>query len=194
MTISSIELNNILTQFDEYMQREISIIAVGGTALTLLGIKQSTKDVDFCFLSENDMKRFIQIAEKISYMADGNKLKKDKIVIDLYSEGYIFCVQLENEYAKKAIPIREMKKIKLFSLAPIDIIVTKTARLNERDIEDISTLFESFEIDKEELVFLFIASMEKSIVKNAKLNLIWLADKFDFPEQLKKEINGWEYA
>ena len=41
------ELLNILGQWNGFMRRRIHLIACGGTALTLMGIKPSTKDVDF---------------------------------------------------------------------------------------------------------------------------------------------------
>lgn len=43
-------LLDILVQWNAFLKRKIHLIACGGTALTLLDIKQSTKDVDFLAL------------------------------------------------------------------------------------------------------------------------------------------------
>ena len=38
---------------DKKLKKKIVLIAVGGTAMTLLGLKSSTRDVDFCIKSED---------------------------------------------------------------------------------------------------------------------------------------------
>jgi len=43
-------LLDVLGQWNAFFKRKIHLIACGGTALTLLDIKQSTKDVDFLAL------------------------------------------------------------------------------------------------------------------------------------------------
>jgi len=40
-------LLDILGHWNRFIKRKVHLIACGGTALTLLGIKPSTKDVDF---------------------------------------------------------------------------------------------------------------------------------------------------
>ena len=41
------ELLDNLREWNRYLKRKVHLIACGGTAMTLLGIKASTKDVDF---------------------------------------------------------------------------------------------------------------------------------------------------
>ena len=40
-------LLEILEQWNRFLKRRVHLIACGGTAMTLLGVKASTKDVDF---------------------------------------------------------------------------------------------------------------------------------------------------
>ncbi len=40
-------LLEVLAQWNNFIKRKIHLIACGGTALTLLGVKASTKDVDY---------------------------------------------------------------------------------------------------------------------------------------------------
>jgi hypothetical protein len=42
-------LVNFLREVDTELVRSIILVAVGGTALTLLSVKRSTRDVDFTF-------------------------------------------------------------------------------------------------------------------------------------------------
>ena len=41
------QLMDILVLWNRFLKRKVHLIACGGTALTLQGIKSSTKDVDF---------------------------------------------------------------------------------------------------------------------------------------------------
>jgi predicted nucleotidyltransferase len=181
-----------ILEIDRYLTREMNIVMVGGTALTLLGKKESTKDIDICFKSEKDLEQFVKIAVRLGYSKQQNKLVGHGLLIDVYSGGYIFCVQLPNDYIEKAIEIKKMDKIHLFSLSPEDIIITKSARLNKRDLEDIKTIFESFEINKEKLVSRYISVMEESLVKDAKSNFLIIVETFNFPNTLKEKIKRWK--
>jgi hypothetical protein len=40
-------LLDILQQWNQFLRRKVRLIACGGTAMTLLNVKESTKDVDF---------------------------------------------------------------------------------------------------------------------------------------------------
>ncbi len=40
-------LLNVLEEWNRFLKRKVHLIACGGTAMTLSGIKPSTKDVDF---------------------------------------------------------------------------------------------------------------------------------------------------
>ena len=69
-----------LKAVDKKLKKKIVLIAVGGTAMTLLGLKSSTRDVDFCIESENK-KHFEEVLGK-------------KFKVDLFTDGYIFSYQL----------------------------------------------------------------------------------------------------
>jgi len=196
--INKNELENYLFEWDKFLNSKINIIAVGGTALNLLNKKESTKDVDFCFLNELDKKRFIEMLRRIGYSKENPlKFKNQNLILDLYSQGYIFCVQLEEDYFKKAIKIKEFHNIHLFSLNPLDLIITKTARLNSRDIEDIKIIFKNYEIDINELTDRYKKTMENSMVADYKLNFISLLnilknDGFIIPKSLINKVDEWE--
>ncbi|MFH1276736.1 MAG: DUF6036 family nucleotidyltransferase [Candidatus Woesearchaeota archaeon] len=129
------DLLNWLKDIDASLAKEMVILAIGGTAMTLLGLKESTKDVDFCVSSE-DVKEL------------KNKAKSDKFVVDIFRDGYIFALQLPADYLEKAIDHdKKFKHIVIKILSFEDIILTKTSRLNTRDIEDIKTLIDKKKVD-----------------------------------------------
>ena len=41
------QLLNIMVEWNRFLKRRVHLIACGGTAMTLLGVKPSTKDIDF---------------------------------------------------------------------------------------------------------------------------------------------------
>jgi len=179
MEIDNAGLLEILIELDKYLPRKIKVIAIGGTALTLLGKKASTKDIDFCFITESDKKIFEKTAANAGYSRlSAGKLANREINIDIYSSGYIFCVQLPADYEKKAVKIRSLQKLEIYALNLMDLLITKASRFNNRDKEDILTILRSYDINQSKLVDRWIMVMENSIVKDAKEHLIRLLELF----------------
>jgi len=134
--INTNELVKWLRSIDKKLHRKTTLIAIGGTAMTLLGLKSSTRDVDFC-LKSDEKKDFEKVLGK-------------KFKVDIFTDGYIFSEQLPVDYSEKSKEIVRMKNIALKALDPIDIIITKAARFNARDEEDIQVL--SKHVNRDELV------------------------------------------
>jgi len=133
--ITKEDLLKWLRGIDRKLTEEIVIVAVGGTAMTLLGLKESTRDVDFC-VERKCFEKFKKIA------------KSEIFVVDLFRDGYVFALQLPDDYLKLALDFSDsFKNLKLKILKLEDIVLTKTSRLNARDIEDIRALAETGKID-----------------------------------------------
>jgi len=127
--ISKNDLLKWIKEVDKRLKNKIVLLAVGGTAMTLLGLKPSTRDIDFCV--------------KSSQKLDFQKACDDRYRVDLFVDGYIFSEQLPDDYLDIAVEIMNLKNVELKALAPVDIIITKAARLNARDEEDISVIAKS---------------------------------------------------
>ena len=141
--ISKLDLMEYLNRIDKQLKQKITVVAVGGTAMTLHGLKESTKDVDFCVQTRGDWEAVKSAARRIS----------STLRLDLFQGGFIYTLQLPDDYAKKAQPIKaKLRNLEVRLLSPIDIIITKTARLNERDIEDIRALVSKKRVDKKKLI------------------------------------------
>ena len=134
------ELLDFLEILDKNLERPIEIIAVGGTAMTLLGIKTSTIDIDF----EVKPEEYPTLKKGLSILPHGYR-------VDIFTGGLIFSQQLPDNYREKSVPIKHFKNIRLLALHPIDIVVTKIGRLNERDKEDIKSCIEKFDLTKEQI-------------------------------------------
>jgi hypothetical protein len=140
--ISKKDLMDFLESFDLELDRRIMLIAVGGTAMTLLGIKASTKDIDFNIPSEKDFEEFARVKDKI----------KPGVKIDCWKSNMVFSEILPKDYAKIATGYKSrFSKIDIRLLNPIDIACSKISRSNEADMEDIRDCIEKFGITRTKL-------------------------------------------
>jgi hypothetical protein len=131
----------LVHEIDTHLQNKIDLYAVGGTAMTLLNLKASTKDIDFN-VDSKDAKEFKTALGKTIH---GYR-------VDLYFDGIIFTQQLPADYADKAISIKEkLNKINLFSIYPVDIVVSKIGRLNDRDFEDIKDCITKYKLTAKQI-------------------------------------------
>ena len=140
--VSKTDLLGFLDLFDQELKRSILLIAVGGTAMTLLGLKSSTKDVDFNIPSEEDYNEFKRIKEKI----------KPGITIDFWSSNTIFSEILPDNYVGNSTKYKaSFKNIDVRILSPIDILCSKISRFNDADREDIKDCIKHAKITKSQL-------------------------------------------
>lgn len=136
---------SMLLDFLEVLEGEISqkitIVAVGGTAMTLLDLKPSTIDIDFT-IPKKDLEEFQRAKARVS---SGFK-------IDIWTDGTVFSQTLPDDYLDKSFEIKtELKRIHLKALHPVDIVVTKIGRLNARDLQDITACIQKFNISKSQV-------------------------------------------
>jgi hypothetical protein len=135
-------LLELIKELDSKLTKQIDLFAVGGTGMTLLDLKASTKDIDFN-LKSSDFKEFKKALGKVIHGYQ----------IDIYCDGEIFSQHLPSDYVIKAILIKhKFKNIKLYSIHPLDIVVTKIGRLNERDWEDIIDCVKKYNLTKKQIL------------------------------------------
>lgn len=133
-------LLEFLEVLNDDLTKKITLVAAGGTAMTLLDLKPSTIDIDFTIPS-SDLPEF-------------ERALKDNppgFKVDRWADGYVFCQSLPGDYLDKSIKIKDYTHILLKALHPVDIVVTKIGRLNQRDIQDIEKCISKFKITKDEI-------------------------------------------
>lgn len=141
MSLNKKQLLDFLEELDKELERKITVVAVGGTAMTLHNAKASTIDVDFT-IPADDYSEFHRVLDLVPH---GFK-------VDTWNNGMVFSQDLPDDYLEKSKPLRtKMKNMKLRTLDPVDIVVTKIGRLNARDKEDIATCIKKFKITKEQI-------------------------------------------
>ncbi|MFC1733350.1 DUF6036 family nucleotidyltransferase [candidate division KSB1 bacterium] len=138
--IDKSNLLDFLKKLDKMLKDKATILAVGGTAMVLMDLKESTIDVDFCI----DNKKNYDVIKKTRI--------RSPFKVDLFHSGYIFTLQLPEDYIRRARPYKTtLKNINLKILSPIDIIITKGSRLNQRDVEDIKLIISRKKINKDDI-------------------------------------------
>ena len=72
--------------------------------------------------------------------------------VQSWRDGDVFMNILPDDYLDRSSKIRtNLKNITLRALHPVDIVVTKIGRLNERDIEDIETCIKKFKLSRDDI-------------------------------------------
>jgi hypothetical protein len=140
MPLDKSALLDFLGILNAELTQKITLVAVGGTAMTLLDLKTSTVDMDFTIQS-NDKPVFDKALANVSH---GFK-------IDVWSDGLVFSQILPADYLEKSIRIISFEHILLRALHPIDIVVTKIGRLEQRDIQDIEACIKKFNISRKQI-------------------------------------------
>lgn len=131
-----------------YLSRKVRLIACGGTALTLLGFKDSTKDVDLMVPDEREYGSFIGTLQELGYkqirshswISDSDSL----FILDIYQGNFIHTTELlespliEGNHAL----VREYSRIYLGVLNDYDLITSKLLRGTSVDFDDCRALAE----------------------------------------------------
>ena len=133
-------LFDFLEVLNEGLTKKIILVAAGGTAMTLLDLKNSTIDIDLTIPGCDR----IEFEQALKNNPPGYK-------VDRWTDGCIFCQTLPNDYLEKSIKIKEFSHISLRVLQPVDIIVTKIGRLNDRDMQDIEACIKKGNVSEVEI-------------------------------------------
>jgi hypothetical protein len=137
MQLDSSALIAFLKEVDEELNRSVTLTAVGGTAMTLLRAKASTVDIDFTVPGED----YYEFQKALRNTPHG-------FTVDCWKDGIVFSQILPDDYLKRGKDIKKMKHIRLKALHPVDIVVTKIGRLDERDKQDIRACIKKFKLTK----------------------------------------------
>jgi len=163
MSLDNTKLFGLLEIIDKETPRKITLVAAGGTAMTLLNLKPSTIDIDFTAPAE-DARLFNKIQMSIPH----------GFTIQCFEDGAVFVNMLPDDYLTTSIPIKtKTKNIKLRALHPVDIVVTKIGRLEGRDMQDIESCIKNSKLNEKQIVNrskqLLPVSLERKYQKNLQI-------------------------
>ena len=169
-------LLNTLSLWNSYLKRKVRIIACGGTALTLLNLKESTKDVEFLIPEQSEYRYLIKNMMDLGYkQTTGTGWQKNQgFIFDLFVGKTIFTTELlESPFEQgNHIPFKEFSSVYLGISNYYDLIISKLFRNTPVDIDDCLTLFKEknkeINLNKLKSKFYETSSYDISDKKNQK--------------------------
>lgn len=177
--ITKNELIDELTGWNAFLKRKVHLIACGGTAMTLLNVKVSTKDIDFMVPNENEYAYLIKTLEDLGYyqVTVYRWKRTGKFVYDLFCGNKIHTTELlESPLENNNNTVfEEYSFIYLGILNFYDLIISKIFHGTQVDFEDCTMLikarYQEIDLKKLENRFLETASYDVSeidVVKKMK--------------------------
>lgn len=118
-------MNEIVRKLGDAVECNCTLVAAGGTALTLHGLKPSTEDVDFV----------VEYGDKDAVGSAAASIGGPRI--DLFPAGIVFNNPLPEDYMSRVEYKGEFGHVTLMAMAPLDVVTTKIARADGGDMEDI---------------------------------------------------------
>jgi len=152
-------LFEILSEWNHFLKRKVHLLACGGTAMTLLGVKPSTKDVDFVAPEEREHRYLTKQLRALGYIqttGSGWQRSGEDFRFDIFSGNRIHTTQLLVSPLDEGrhVLIKEFSHLYIGILNDYDLIASKLMRGTRVDFEDCLSLAEAHhaELDIDRLV------------------------------------------
>ena len=151
-TYSKRDIEELFKNLDKKLEEEVEIVAIGGTALSLTGNRSFSKDIDFCYSKCKFPSDFAQTA-----VDAGKEIGINKKDIEMFSGFEMTLLELP-EFGERAIPYKglSLRHIKLKTMHPFDIILSKIYRGEPKDMQDVENLVNDGQINLNQLKTRFI--------------------------------------
>jgi hypothetical protein len=141
------DLLDRISIWDTYLKRKVHIIACGGTAITLLGLKDSTKDIDLIVPEPAEYDYLIKILKDLGYKptTGAGWTRGDGFIFDLFRGKRVHTTELIESPLKEGNHslLKEWSYIYLGIINYYDLITSKIFRYSAIDIEDCLNLVEA---------------------------------------------------
>ena len=150
--LSADDLLNALQEWDLALNRKVLLVACGGTALTLNGYKESTKDVDFLVPDPKHLEIVNKVLPAIGYIKRSGidwMHPNQPWIFQLWRGQRIFQTDLLDpiqEEGKHRV-IKEYKHLVLGCLNSDDLIISKMFRGDGVDVQDSIALLKAEKMD-----------------------------------------------
>ncbi|MEM2135880.1 MAG: nucleotidyltransferase [Candidatus Jordarchaeaceae archaeon] len=190
------DLSNYLSQFS---QLSVRLVAIGGTALVLRGIKTATLDLDFVVQNEEDYRKLLDYSANLGYMAkayeEGWTRLKGPVVIEIFLKQVQGVRISERMISRCSKDLLKFGKFEILPLHPQDVFILKAVAGREpKDLEDMKTIVEKKCINWEQLVEEIKMLLEEGASTRVVLSTgYWLeklknTEKLEIPDQLLDKL------
>ena len=178
---------NVFLNLIATLNEPLELFAIGGTAMVLKNIKESTKDIDFLTTEKYEkIKRMFNLAglKEESSVKVCNIWRLEGLRIDIFYDGFIMGIPFPEDWKKLSEKIKTIGKIKLYILNWYDLIITKVSRSENRDIDDIIAIIKSQKLDFSFLKERYYSIAETSLISDFDYKFKHLEAEYD-----KRKIN-----
>ncbi len=197
--INTKDQEDLFKLISEYLDRDLSCIAIGGTAMMFSNYKTTTKDIDLVFESEKERESFILAIKQIGYKECLLETVYDKWRLNhtekplMFTRGderfdlfvkTVFGYKLDFNQDKiiQRIDFLGKKNLSIFILSKEDLILLKSITGREKDFEDIKTILDLEKFVDWELII-------KNAVKQKETNSWILIDLEETLQKLKDSFS-----
>jgi hypothetical protein len=129
-----------LGAWNGFLKRKVHLVACGGTALTLLDVKASTKDIDLLVPKTNEYDHLLKILKDLGYKSASGAgwARDDGFIFDLFRGKSVHTTELLESPLDKGnnIPVKEFSHIYLGVLNYYDLLLSKLFRGTSVDMDD----------------------------------------------------------
>ena len=172
------DILNTLSIWSNFLKKKVHLIACGGTALTLLDLKASTKDVDFIVPIESEYSYLLRILKDLGYAQTTStkwKREDEQYEYDLFKGKFVHTTELLDSPLDegKHFLFTEFSHVYIGILNYYDLIISKLFQGTSVDIEDclalIKTKKDKIDIDLFKKRFIETAKYEVAenrVIKN----------------------------
>jgi len=203
MPYNTIEINtdalyDFIESIDPYCEQQLSFYALGGTALTILGLKQSTLDIDINVKTKSEYDYITKIFKSLGFL----KLSpirwqtQEGFAFDIFFGQQILGTHLLEDALQLSKKQKEFTAITIYTLNIYDIIISKIVRSDIRDLNDIKTILLQKQINMDRLTQRYKATVENSVISFAKQKYLeFLADMSKYappPTTIIQEVQSWQ--
>jgi len=153
----------MLIAVGKVLSKKLSVYAIGGTAMMLRGIKNSTLDIDFVFDKKKGREEFMDALKKLGakesdvtlvYGLKSNTplmLEFDNYRFDMFMNKVITST-FSDAMKKRAKQIHEFGNLIVKVADPNDILIMKSVTSREKDLEDIVAVVNKSQINWDSIV------------------------------------------
>lgn len=193
-SLSDQDLLDTLDNWDSLMNFRVRLIACGGTALTLLKIKDSTRDIDFTVPMQKEYDRLMKFLEDLGYEEKGGGLAHDddpNFIYQFWCGNKVFTTDLLDSPLDpgKHILIKRWGHIYLAALNLTDLIITKMFRGTPVDRDDCIAAFATGQVKAEELLERYSEAARYDLnPEKVMKNFVYLAEGLSELELISDEF------
>jgi hypothetical protein len=180
--LSANDLLDTLDNWNSLMNFRVHLIACGGSALTLLKIKDSTRDIDFTVPMHKEYDRLMKFLGDLGYEEKGGGFAHDddpNFIYQLWRGKKVFTTDLLDSPLDSGnhIPIKRWSHIYLAALNLTDLIITKMFRGTSVDRDDCIAAFATGKVNAEKLLERYSETARYDLNPEKMMkNLVYLAE------------------